>query len=92
MSAVDAVCDFAGCVLNEDHLNGFTDLHVRDVKHGPVTIAYSIEGDVKSAAWIPGISEFTFDLEAIETDLAELDDLIAGLTAARTRIAEWVKP
>ncbi|RKS84823.1 hypothetical protein DEU37_2880 [Microbacterium sp. AG790] len=85
-----ACCDFEDCILAEDHANGFTDLHVRDVDHKSVTIAFSLEGHVKSAAWVPNISEFTFDPDSITDDLNELDELIAGLTEARVAIAEWL--
>ncbi|WP_183043693.1 hypothetical protein [Microbacterium sp. AG790] len=55
-----------------------------------MTIAFSLEGHVKSAAWVPNISEFTFDPDSITDDLNELDELIAGLTEARVAIAEWL--
>lgn len=90
MTAHQRACNFDGCVLTEDHANGFNDLHVRDVSHGPVTISYSLEGQTKTAAWVPEPCEYQFSPESISADLAELDELIAGLSAARTAIAQWV--
>lgn len=91
MTTVNSYCSFEGCMVQEDHLAGINDYHVRDVEHGPVKFSYSIEGGtVRTAAWIPGIAEVTFDPDTIEADLAWLDGLIAGLTEARLTVADWM--